>query len=164
LKACVVFDSRFGNTEKVARSLGAGMEESGMETRLFRCSDFAVDSLKDYDIVCVGAPTEAFSASKPIKEFLGRLKGAGLSGKGGFSFDTRLDWRISGSAAKAIEKELRSAGASIVAPRESAIVSTTRSGGQISGAVLRDGEEERFFDLGKRLAAELLARGKPIVG
>jgi flavodoxin len=58
--------------------------------------DIPINSLKEYDLVCVGAPTEGFTASKSIKEFLGRLKGIDLAGKYrfAFAFDTKLDSRF----------------------------------------------------------------------
>ena len=62
-----------------------------------------IDSLKEYDIICIGAPTEGFSAPKPIKEFLARLRGVNLACKYGFAFDTKVSSRLSGSAAKFIE-------------------------------------------------------------
>jgi flavodoxin len=119
MRACVIFDSRFGNTEKIARSIESGIKEVGVQTECLSSGDVKVDSLKEYDLICVGAPTEAFSASKQMKGFLGKLKGADLAGKLGFAFDTKLDWRLSGSAAKFIEKELRNLGLRILAPRES---------------------------------------------
>lgn len=157
MRACVVFDSRFGNTEKVARAIETGMRESGVETECLNTSDVALETLTQFDLICVGGPTEGFSASKPMKEFLRRLKGVDLSGKRGFAFDTKLDWRISGSASKSIEKELRNLGLLVVLPRESAIVSTVRTNGQITGARLKEGEESRLQGVGRQIGAALAA-------
>jgi flavodoxin len=157
LRACVIFVSRFGNTEKVARSLETGLKESGIETDCVKALDVAVDTLKQYDLICVGAPTEAFSASRPMKEFLGTLKGIKLSGKYGFAFDTKLDSRLSGSAAKFIEKELDNLGLRMVSPRESAIVFNLKERGAITGARLKEGEEERFEKIGTTFGKALLA-------
>ena len=62
LRACVVFDTRYGNTEKIAKSIETGLKEAGVQTLCVNAKDVAVDSLKQYDLICVGAPTEAFSA------------------------------------------------------------------------------------------------------
>jgi flavodoxin len=148
MRACVIFDTRYGNTEKIAKSFETGLKEAGIETVCVNAKDVAVDSLKQYDLICVGAPTEAFTASKPMKEFLGKLKNVDLSRKHGFVFDTKLDWRFSGSAAKFIEKELNSLGLQIIAPRESAIVFTLKERGAITGARLKEGEEKRFEQIG----------------
>lgn len=160
MKACVIFDTRYGNTEKIARSFETGLKEAGVQTVCVNAKDAAVDSLKQYDLICVGAPTEGFTASKPMKEFLAKLKSIDLSGKHGFAFDTKLDWRLSGSAAKFIEKELNNLGLQVIAPRESAIVFTLKERGAITGARLKEGEEKRFEQVGTQVGTALTARGR----
>jgi len=158
MRACVIFDTRYGNTEKIAKSFETGLTEAGIQTVCVNAKDVAVDSLKQYDLICVGSPTEAFTASKPMKEFLGKLKSIGLSGRYGFAFDTKLDWRLSGSAAKFIEKELNNLGLQLIAPRESAIVFALKERGAITGARLKEGEEKRFEQVGLQVGTALAAR------
>jgi len=160
MKACVIFDTRYGNTEKIARSFETGLKEAGVQTVCVNARDVVVDSLKQYDLICVGAPTEGFTASKPMKELLANLKSNDLSGKYGFAFDTKLDWRLSGSAAKFIEKELNNLGLQVIAPRESAIVFTLKERGAITGARLKEGEEKRFEQVGTQVGTALTARGR----
>ena len=124
----------------------------------------ASDSLKEYDIICIGAPTEGFSAPKPIKKFLANLKGVNLTGKYGFAFDTKVDSSLSGSAAKFIEKELSNQGLIIIARRESAIVFSVKDKGAITDARLKEGEEERFRKIGTQLGSALKARTKIVRG
>jgi flavodoxin len=165
MRACVIFDTRYGNTEKIARSFEMGLQEAGLQTFCANAKDVAIDSLNQYDLICVGAPTEAFSASKPMKEFFGKLKGVDLSGKYGFAFDTKLDWRLSGSAAKFIEKELNSLGLQVIAPRESAIVFSLKERGAITGAKLKEGEEKRFEQIGLQVGTVTAqSGGQTIVG
>ncbi len=158
MRACVIFDTRYGNTEKIAKSFETGLKEAGVQTVCVNAKDVAVDSLKQYDLVCVGAPTEGFTASKPMKEFLGKLKSIDLSGKYGFAFDTKMDWRLSGSAAKFIEKELNNLRLQITVPCVSAIVFSLKEGGAITGARLKEGEEKRFEQVGLQVGAALAAR------
>lgn len=155
MKAIVLYDSRFGSTEKIAKALEIGLKAAGrIETVV--CTNTrdlpSVDSLKEYDILCIGAPTENISASKSMKEFLVKLKDAELSGKYGFAFDTKLDSRFSGSAAKYIEKELVNQGLRIIVPRESAIVSSIKERGAMVGSRLKEGEEKRFEEVGRLVA------------
>jgi flavorubredoxin len=165
MKAIIIYHTRYGNTERIAKSLETGLKEaSGIQDVV--CTNVrdvvsAIDSLKEYDIICIGAPTEGFSAPKPIKEFLGRLKGVNLAGKYGFAFDTKVDSRLSGSAAKFIEKELKSQGFQIVAPHESAIVFALKEMGTITGARLKEGEDKRFKQIGLQLGTELPAKRTP---
>ena len=156
MRACIIFDTRYGNTEKIARSFETGLKEAGVQTICVNAKDVAVESLKQYDLICVGAPTEAFTAYKPMKEFLATLKSVDLSGKCGFAFDTKLDSRFSGSAAKFIEKELSNKGLQIIAPRESAIVFGVKK--EEGSARLKEGEEKRFEQVGLQVGTALAAR------
>jgi flavodoxin len=96
MKAIVIYHTRFGNTERIAKSLETGLKEaSGIEDVICaNVRDIAVlsavddednsNSLKEYDIICIGAPTEGFSAPKPIMEFLEKVKKrVNLAGKYG---------------------------------------------------------------------------------
>jgi hypothetical protein len=98
-----------------------------------------------------------------MKEFLGKLKSIDLSGKYGFAFDTKLDWRLSGSAAKFIEKELNNLGLEVIAPHESAIVFTLKERGAITGARLKEGEEKRFEQIGLQVGTITAQSGRQTI-
>jgi flavodoxin len=164
MSAAVIFSSRFGTTEKIAKSLQRGLKEANFATFCRVIEGTAPESLKEYDLVCVGGPTEMLGATKPVKEFLRSVRGTSLAGKFGFAFDTKLDSHFSGSAAKYIEHTLDDLGLRVVARRESAIVTARREAGKITGAILKAGEEDRFEELGVRigiLAAEAMAKISP---
>ncbi len=168
MKAIVIYHTRYGNTERIAKSLEIGFKEAaaGVEDVVVcvNAKEVLPDSLEEYDLVCIGAPTEGFTASKSIKEFLEKLKGIDLAGKSVFAFDTKLDSRLSGSAAKFIEKELSNQGLITIAPRESAIVFSTKERGKITGARLKEGEEERFRKIGIQLGRALAAKTRMVRG
>lgn len=152
MKAIIVYGSRFGSTEKIAKSLEVGLK-AATDIETVTCTTMndirSADSLKEYDIICIGAPTENTTAPKSTKEFLERLKNTDLSGKYGFAFDTKLDSRFSGSAAKHIEKELLNLRLRIISPRESAIVTTIKERGAMVSSKLKEGEEKRFEEIGR---------------
>lgn len=162
MKAIIIFTSRYGSTEKIAKAIQTGIQDSEVQAECVTVENADVGSLQGFDLVCVGAPTEAFSASKPMKDFLNKLRGVNLTGKAGFAFDTKLDWRISGSAAKLIEKELKNHGMRLLLLRESALVSVVRDGVKIAGAVLEEGEAERFLQIGRTMGAALRADARPV--
>jgi flavorubredoxin len=148
-KAVIVYYSMFGNTEKIARALAEGFQTSGVDSDVVKAEMVKVDELKRADLLCVGSPTHGWSASKPIKEFLERLKSVeGLRGKKGFAFDTKMKSRLAGKAGDNIEKELKKLGFIIVKASESAIVKG-REG------PLEEGAEEKFKQLGSELAKML---------
>ncbi len=151
MRACIVFDTRFGSTEKIARRIQAGLDSQGVETVCLNVRDADLESLKRADLLCLGAPTEAFTASKPMKEFMHRIEGMRFSQARGFAFDTKLESRFSGSAAKFIQSRLERLGVSMVRRYESAIVYGP------SPSRLREGEEQRFQAIGVELAKAAMA-------
>jgi flavodoxin len=146
-KALVAFDTEFGNTEKVARTLSKGLEEGGVQVDCVRVDAVKFEDLGTYDLLVVGGPVHAWNATKPIKEFLERLKTVqGLSGKKAFAFDTKMNRsRLAGDAGGKIEGKLKGLGFTIVKPHASAVVKG-REG------PLKEGEEEAFKQLGIELA------------
>ena len=150
VKALVVYYSLFGNTEKIAKALAEGLQTGGIDSEAIKVDLVEIDELSNVDLLCVGSPTHGWSASKPIKEFLERLKRVeGLRDKKAFAFDTKMKSRLAGSAGDNIEKELKNLGFIVVKPSESAIVKG-REG------PLEEGSEEKFKQLGSELAQRVL--------
>jgi flavodoxin len=145
-KALVVYDSMFGNTEKVAKALAAGLGSGEVDVGVVKVDSVKFDELGGVDLLCVGCPVHAWNMSKPMKEFLERLKTVeGLSGKKAFAFDTKAKSRLAGGAGGKIESKLKDLGFTIVRHSESAIVKG-REG------PLEEGAEERFKQIGAELA------------
>lgn len=159
-RAVVIFDTRYGNTEKIARWFESGLQSTGIETMCADTKEVNVESLKGYDLICVGAPTEWHTSSKPMKEFLKKLESVDISGKYGFAFDTKLDRMFSGSAANFIEKRMKHLGLKIIEAGKSATVFLEE--GRVGDAWLKEGEEKRFEQIGRQVGADLLARAKSI--
>jgi flavodoxin len=155
-KGIVAYDSNFGNTERIAWALARGLEEKGAWVDCLRIDEVDVEMLAGYDFIAVGGPTHMIRTSKPMKEFLERLRTVDLSGLKGFSFDTRNESRMNNrsllllenSAARVIEGVLKSRKVEIVMPRRSALVEG-REG------PLYDGMEELFTQMGAEIAGTL---------
>jgi flavorubredoxin len=146
VKALVVYDSVYGNTEKVAKALAVGLKSGEVEVDVVKVDAVKFDELGDFDLLCVGSPVHGWNASKPVKEFLERLKSVqGLSGKKAFAFDTKMKSRLAGSAGGKIERKLKDLGLTIAKPSESAIV-RGREG------PLEESAEETFKQIGAELA------------
>jgi flavodoxin len=149
VKALVVYDSLYGNTEKVARALAAGLESGGVDVDVVKVNAVKFDELGEIDLLCVGSPVHGWNASKHVKEFLERLKSVkGLSGKKAFAFDTKMKSRLAGSAGGKIERKLKDLGLIIAKSSESAIVKG-REG------PLEESAEGTFKQIGAELAKML---------
>ena len=159
-RALVAYDTKYGNTKKIAEALQLGLKDVGLETACLNAMGLAIESLKEFDLIAVDAPTEKMTASKSIKEFLEKLENANLSRKFGFAFDTRLPFPLSGSGAKFIEKELKNSGLEIIAPRASATVVSHKD--DEGGIRLKEGEEKRFEQIGREVGTAFLARAEGI--
>jgi flavodoxin len=147
VKALVVYDSIYGNTEKIAQALAAGLESGMVKVDIVKADMVKFDGLNAVDLLCVGSPVHVWSASKPVKEFLERLKSIkGLTGKKAFAFDTKFsEGKLAGSAGRKIEKELKDLGLIIVKPSRSGIVKGWKG-------PLAENEEETFKQIGVELA------------
>jgi len=140
-RAIVIYDTKFGNTEKIARALARGMEKQGVKVDCVKTDEVDIDKLVEYDLLAVGAPTHVRGVSKPMKALLEKLKSVDIKGKKAFAFDTKLKSWWAGSAGKRIEKTLKRLGMSIVKPHSSAIVTGNEG-------PLKDGMEETFEKIG----------------
>ncbi len=145
-KALVVYYSKFGNTEKIAKALAGGLQSGGIDTDVAKVDEVKYDELNKIDMLCVGTPVHAWNISKPAREFLDRLKGLdGLSGKKAFAFNTKFKSRMAGSAGGKIEKKLKNLGFDIAESARSAIVLGNEG-------PLEEGAEGAFKQIGKKLA------------
>lgn len=131
MKALVVYDSQWGNTEKVARAIGEALG-SEPEVRVVRSGQATPDDLtgSPLDLLVVGSPTQGFRPTKPVAELLDRVTAPGLGGVRVAAFDTRFKAdevasrvtrfvvRRGGYAAPRIAARLERAGGVLVAPPE----------------------------------------------
>ena len=154
VRGIVIFDSKYGNTERIAKSLAGGLVRAGVETVCTNATDVEMESLPEFDMIAIGGPTQMFTASKPMKDFLLKLEEVQcLKERFGFAFDTRFGNRLAGSAAKFIEKKLERIGLNIIKPRQSAIVEKTEG-------PLEEGEMEAFERIGYEIGNNINKEAK----
>ena len=75
MKVLVVYESMFGNTAAVATAVAHGLAGGGREVEL--CDVAQAPSPKGFDLVVAGAPTHAFSLSRPSTRSDAIKQGAG---------------------------------------------------------------------------------------
>ena len=89
MKALIVYDSFFGNTEKIALAVGKAFG-SAKEVTTCKASDVKPNILAGLDYLIVGSPTRAFSPSPATKSFLKGISSKQLAGIKVAAFDTRI--------------------------------------------------------------------------
>jgi len=65
LRALVVYESMFGNTETVAECVAEGLRLDNVEVEVTEVGQAPMTLPEDVDLLVVGAPTHAFSLSRP---------------------------------------------------------------------------------------------------
>ncbi len=147
MKALIIYDSFFGNTEQVARAIGGALGNPE-DICVNRVSEVRPEQLQGLDLLIVGSPTRAFRPSEATQKFLKGLAPDALKGVRVAAFDTRMDVngstpailrffaKIFGFAAQPIAKRLKKSGGELVTSPEGFIVKDTEG-------PLKDGELER---------------------
>jgi flavodoxin len=116
MKVLIVYDSVSPAklTARVAETISEVLREKGIEVDTVYVGGANMAVVKDYDCLLAGAPTMQFRATKRIRQFLDDLQSVELTGKLAAAFDTQVQSRFSGNAAKGIEGKLKSLGFKLV--------------------------------------------------
>lgn len=154
VRALVVYDSFFGNTEKVAQAIGAALG-SPPEVQVVRVTACVPGQLSDVQLLIVGSPTRGFRPSPLIQAFLTSIPAGGLRGVKVAAFDTRIPlekmpWFLRlivkrvGYADRHIVAALTQKGGELAGPSEGFLV------GESEGPLL-EGELQRAAEWARRL-------------
>jgi flavodoxin len=152
LKILVIYDTTSvnRNTEKVATTISETLKSEGLDVDCVYVNDVDSTSVRNYDCILAGSPTQAFRATGPIMQFLDKFAKNEFAGKPAAAFDTQLQTRWSGSAAKGIEKKLEKLGFKIIMPPLVTYVE-----GKMDVVHLKDGELEKTKKYAQDLANKL---------
>ena len=125
MKSLVIYVSHKGNTHRVAEAIGEVIGSYG-GVNVLPVEEAPSIMEEDMDLLVIGGPTEGHGMTPDMSAFLERLDAASVRGRAVAAFDTRVNWPriLSGSAADGIAKRLEAAGAMVIKPQGSFIVST----------------------------------------
>ena len=136
MKALIVYDSVYGNTEKIARAVAEAITPSG-EVKVLWAGDVNPSELASTDLLIVGSPTHGGRPTPAIKDLLNKVPK--LQGINVAAFDTRLQTKlvgVFGYAAGRIANNLKKKGGTLIVSPVGFFV----TGGQ---GPLKEGELER---------------------
>jgi flavodoxin len=143
MRALVVYDSTYGNTEETAQAIG-----EAIGGQVLQVCEVDPAGLKGFDLLIIGSPTHG---GRPTEGIHGLLKASlALEGVNVAAFDTRTVSRWNrllpfGYAAPRIARSLEGSGGNLLAPPEGFVVLG------IQGP-LKDGELERAAGWAKGIA------------
>jgi flavodoxin I len=122
MKAWIVYDSQWGNTEQIAQAIGDALAG---EVEVLRAVDVEPSGVEALDLLIIGSPTHGGRPTEPVQGLLDQLGGTLPAGTRVAAFDTRLATRlvaVFGYAAARIARTLESAGATLLVPPEGFVV------------------------------------------
>ena len=90
MKVQIVFDSAYGNTERIAKAIGDAV---GGEVEVINVKESAGKTIPA-DVLLVGSPTYGGKPTPAIQDFMNGLAGDSLKGIDVAAFDTRLSTRL----------------------------------------------------------------------
>ena len=111
MKALVIYDSKYGNTEKIAQAIC-----EAINGQLSHVDEVNSVDLKGFDLVFVGSPTHGGFPTEGIHSLLKDSRA--FEDIRTAAFDTRTKTTIFGYAAPKIAKYLTKDGAELLAPPE----------------------------------------------
>jgi len=145
MKVLIVFDSVYGNTEKIGKAIGDAI---GGEVKVLRVGEVNSSELKTFDLLVVGSPTQGGRPTPAIQGFLNKISEPVIRGINVAAFDTRLSTRlvrIFGYAAGRIADSLKRNGGTLIASPEGFFVKGNKG-------PLKEGELERAARWAKEIA------------
>ena len=140
MKAYIIYDSMYGNTQKIAQAIGEGL----------------TGEVKVCDLLIIGSPVHGGRATPALDAFIKQLPANSLEGISVAAFDTRFESEEQGVglrilmsviryAAERIAKDLAKKGGRLVAEPEGFIVENKEG-------PLKQGELERASKWAKQLS------------
>ena len=154
MKAAVVYDSVFGNTDKIAGAIADALR-SQVGVEILQAGNLTSAQLLGSDLLIVGSPTRGFRPTETVTALLKGISSKALEGVKVAAFDTRLSADDMDSAAarfvintgryaaKRIANALSKAGGELVLPPEGFCVQATEG-------PLKTGELERAAEWATR--------------
>jgi flavodoxin len=144
MKALVVFDSTWGNTEKVAQAIASGI---GGGARACRVGSVEANDRTSIDLLVIGSPILGGRPSPAIQGYISAIPPVSAKGLTVATFDTRLSMKFAklfGYAAVRMADQLQAKGCTVKGKEGFTVKGR--------GGPLADGEVERATQWGKSLS------------
>ena len=156
MRALVVYDSQYGNTERIATAIADTLRTVGEAPALHVAPALPLD-LDGVDLLILGSPTQGWRPTPAMQALLASITPEALHGRAIACFDTRFQkprW-LTGSAAKVMANRFEGMGARLALPPESFFVEHTEG-------PLRQGELGRAA-VWARLLLDKVATPHPVM-
>ena len=149
MNTLVIYESQFGNTERIAQAITQVFAQHGV-ARLEPIEKAGPSTIEGLDLLVLGSPTQYHEATPDMMAWMDQLPPGTLDGLAMAVFDTRyhMPTLLTGSAAKMVARAVVDCGGRLIVSPESFFV-TERYG------PLEAGEVERAAAWAGKLVATL---------
>lgn len=156
MKVLVIYDSVFGNTERIAQAIGAALARDN-DVQILPVGEVKAAYEQGLELLVIGSPTRSFRPTETMTNFLKAMPKNSLKDIRFAAFDTRIALETidssalrfivdkGGYAAKTIAKELEKKGGYLLVPPEGFLVTGEQG-------PLKEGELERAEKWGEKLS------------
>ena len=157
MKVLMAYDSFFGNTESVARAVGAALGNSP-DVQVRKVDQVQPAQLVGLDLFILGSPTRGFRPSESTLKFIKSLPPGALAGVKVAVFDTRIPEskmpgflrlivKVTGYAAEKMATALAGKGAEVIGQPDWFYVADSK-GPLLEGELERAGKWARTLEVG----------------
>jgi flavodoxin len=149
-KVIVVYESKYGNTKRVAEAIIEGMKEIGtVEVSLKELKEVNLNDVPNYDAILIGSPNHMGGPTRGIKGFIDKLGKLQLNGKMFAVFDTYLGKDFQ-KAVKKMEKRINEK-----APKMKQLTSGLSIKVQGIKGPIAEEEIPKCIEFGRKIATQL---------
>ncbi|MGZ4934754.1 MAG: flavodoxin family protein [Halobacteriota archaeon] len=150
-KILVVYESKYGNTKRVAETIVEGMQRvDGTETMLNEVKKVDRNAIPRYDAIVFGGPTHFGGPTRSMKKFIDKLSALPLDGKQFAVFDTYFKTDFE-KATKDMEQRMREK----VPAMKMIVPGLSIKVGDMKGPIA-EGELPKCEEFGTKIAAQLM--------
>ena len=145
METLIVYDSVYGNTEKIAKAISDAIPG---EVQMLRVGQVNVGDLETVDLLIIGSPTHGSLPTEAVQGLIENIGSPARAGAKVATFDTRLTWgflRRWGFAAPKMADTLKEKGWTLAVPPEGFFVKGLRKG------PLKQGEADRAAGWAKEI-------------
>ncbi len=138
MNTLVVYDSQYGNTERIAQAIADMLRAFG-QAQAVRIDVAQSVSFQGVDVLIVGSPTQGFRPTPAMQSFLRTVSSQSLRSLAVACFDTRFRGHLwKSSAAPRMARQLRTMGVEpLVSPESFFVKAMKKEGPLLAGEVER---------------------------
>ncbi len=90
VKVLVAYDTKYGNTQRVAELIADGLKVAGAEAVVENMKKVNIDEAAGFDAILIGSPNHMGRPTRTFKKFVGNLQKANLEDMTLAAFDTYI--------------------------------------------------------------------------